>query len=431
MHPRHRRLHAGRHGTEEAATLLAAKPPSAAGEATVVGTARRRGVDAAVWANGYFGDVLELNDLIGGHASIGVVTAALALAEARGASGAALLEAVIRGIEVTARVYDAVYPSLKRFTEMGMVPVGIPSSIGAAAAAARLLELDERDRGRDGDRRRARRLVPGRGDLRRRRHRQAAAVRGAAGAAGVTAARYAQAGMTGPLYILESPVGYFSTVATAARLDISPWTDRWALASPRRKLHACCGYLHATLDAAAKLRERIGMSWEGGMLEVAIPAYTAEVVNKARLPVSATDARFHLQFCLALVMTGVDVVEPAHSIDFASWLALPEVREAMRRIRVVIDPALTHYHQCRVTCRNSAGHVVDAQALDAPRGSPADPLSEDEVVAKFLRLAGPVLPPGRAERFASRLDDLPEAASLDDWLSDLAVPNRNSITTPN
>src|SRR4029453_8611449 len=98
--------------------------------------------------------------------------------------------------------------------------------------------------------------------------------------AAITAARHALAGMTGPLRILESPVGYFSTVAADARLDTSAWGVRWALESPRRKLHACCGYLHATLDAAAKLRQRIGMAWEGGMLEVAIPAYPAEVVKK-------------------------------------------------------------------------------------------------------------------------------------------------------
>lgn len=86
--------------------------------------------------------VLEMNDLIGGHASIGIVTVALGLAEAGDATLGETLEAVVCGIEVTARVYGAVYPSLKRFSDSAMVPVGIPSSIGAAAAASRLSILD-------------------------------------------------------------------------------------------------------------------------------------------------------------------------------------------------------------------------------------------------------------------------------------------------
>ncbi len=128
--------------TEEAQLVLACEPESGDQIATVFGTAHRRGLRAAMRINGYLGDVLELNDLIGGHASIGNVSAALALGESQGSSGALLLEAVVRGIEVTTRVYESVYPSLRRYTDAGLVPVGIPASFGSAAAAAHLLTLD-------------------------------------------------------------------------------------------------------------------------------------------------------------------------------------------------------------------------------------------------------------------------------------------------
>ncbi len=389
---------------------------------TVPGTAERRGVGAAIRINGYLGDVLELNDLIGGHASIGNVTAALALAESRGASGAALLEAVVRGIEVTTRVYGAVYPSLRRFTEMGLVPVGIPSSIGSAAAAARLLDLDDAQTA------------------------HAMAIAGAMagwcpaevifgdggtmkpllfgaqpGETGVTAALYAQRGMTGPLRLLESKLGYFATAADAPKLDLAPWTDQWALGQPRRKLHACCGYLHSAVDAMGKLRQRLDAGQQArGRFDVHIPGYTADTVSKSRPPISPNDARFHLQYCLALALCGADVIRPEHSIEVEAGLARPEVVDAMARIQVVVDPALTHYHQCKVVVRDG-GTVRDQESLSAPRGSPSEPLTDAQVVEKFVRLAGPVIRPAVLDDFANRASSLASVGSVADWLRALSL----------
>jgi len=407
--------------TEEASLVLACEPPDdAPAQATILGTAQRRGLRGAIRVNGYLGDVLELNDLIGGHASIGNVCASLALAEAENASGAALIEAVVRGIEVTSRIYDAVYPSLKRFTGMGLVPVGIPSSIGAAAAAARLLELDAEQT------------------------RHAMAIAGALagwcpaevifgdggtmkpllfgaqpGDTGVTAAMYARRGMTGPPALLDSKLGYFATAAVSARLDTGAWTDTWALARPRRKLHACCGYLHSAVDAAGLLRERLGGDLHRGIVEVHVPAYTADAVSKSRPPHSPNDARFHLQYCVALVLCGADVIAPEHSIEFAAHLARPDIAAAMERVRVVVDTSLSHYHQCRIVVKNGEA-ILGEQQLDAPRGSPTKPLRDEDVVHKFLRLAEAVLRPGRSGRFLDGLATLHTLGSVRAWIAELA-----------
>lgn len=129
--------------TEEAQLILGCEPSTSRDTLPIFGTSQCRGLHEAMRINAYLGDVLELNDLFGGHASIGIVPAALSLGQHLGASGTKVLEAVVRGIETTCRVYDSVYPSLRRYTEMGMVPVGFPSTIGAAVSAAHLLDLDE------------------------------------------------------------------------------------------------------------------------------------------------------------------------------------------------------------------------------------------------------------------------------------------------
>lgn len=404
--------------TEEAALMLACEPDGPGAEGiTVVGTSHRRPLQAAIRINGYLGDVLELNDLIGGHASIGNVTAALALAQHTGASGTRTLEAVVRGIEVTARVYGAVYPSLKRYTDAGLVPVGMPSTIGVAATAAHLLDLDEE------------------------RTLHAMAIAGALAGwcpaevifgnggsvkpmlfgaqpadAGVTAAFYARAGMTGPTALLDSAVGYFATASTEGRFDPDAWSGRWALSQPRRKLHACCGYLHAPVDAIGRLCGAHGAGLQDAQVEVRVAPYVADVVSKDRLPTSPNDARFHLQYCLALALCGADVILPEHSIGLRGQLERADLRAAMGRIRVVPAPELTHYHQCEVRVIDPTGHTF-TQSLDTPRGSPQQPLSDDDIQAKFLLLAEPVLGGERSRQFARGALAVEEMADVGEWLS--------------
>jgi 2-methylcitrate dehydratase PrpD len=396
--------------TEEARLMLRCE--AAAGDCTIAGTGERRDLTAAIRVNGYFGDVLELNDLIGGHASIGNVAAALALGESRRVSGARLLEAVIRGIEVTARIYDAVYPSLKRYTEAGLVPVGLPSSIGAAAAAAHLLDLD----------------AP--------RTAHAMAIAGALagwcpaeaifgdggtmkpllfgaqpGAAGVTGALHASQGMTGPLALLESPVGYFATVAREPRMP----APRWALQQPRRKLHACCGYLHAAVDGVGRLRQRLDAPLAGARIEVRVAPYVADVVSKLHVPTSPNDARFHLQYCLALAVGGEDVILPEHSIELEAQLRRPGLRSVMERIDVVRDAAITHYHQCVIACGDAVETVL------APRGAPDEPLGDEAVISKFLMLAQPVLGAQDAQRFCDQTLALAQVSDVPQWVDVLTA----------
>ncbi|MEJ7930490.1 MmgE/PrpD family protein [Ramlibacter sp. AN1015] len=403
--------------TEEAQLAMACEPASGDEDATVLGTPHRRAPRAAMRINGYLGDVLELNDLIGGHASIGNVAAALALGESLGSSGARVLEAVVRGIEVTSRVYDAVYPTLRRYTEAGLVPVGIPSTIGASAAAAHLLALNEEQ---------TLHAMAIAGSL--AGWCPAEVIFGKGGTVkpmlfgaqpadvGVTAAQYARAGMTGPADLLDSKIGYFATASTGGRFDARPWEGRWALAQPRRKLHACCGYLHAAADALGKLRQRVGAAVESAHIEVRVPPYVADVVSKDRLPDSPNDARFHLQYCLAQIACGADVILPEHSIALTDQLQRPGIVAAMSRVAVVQDSALSHYHHCRVEVIDAAGQST-VQALSAPRGSPQEPLADEDVVQKFHALAGPVLGSERAGRFADHALRLEGVDDMRAWIA--------------
>lgn len=393
-----------------------AAPAKADDQASVFVHGSKMPIAAAVIANGYAGDILELNDLIGGHASIGCVTAALATAEAVGASGRQLIEAVVRAIELTSAVYSAVYPSLKPYSEVGLTPVGLPSSVGAAAAVAHLRGLDDEQ---------TRHALAISGALAgwcpaEVIFRQGGTVKpmlfGAQPAAtAVAAVQYASLGMTGPLRLFDGDLGYFSTVSTSGRQNVREVSEGWALLAPRRKLHACCGYIHSAVDALVALRR----DWQGDLagcdIEVRLPAYVHEAVAKSEAPRTANEARFDIRYCLALAACGFDVILPGHSLDHREYLNRPDVRAVMPNIVAVADPALHHYERCHVSIRHR--HTDRAQAMyqDAPRGAPSNPLSPSDLLEKFVALVSWCISPDSALAYAKRvlaLEDEPDS----DWL---------------
>jgi len=399
--------------TPEAAMVLAAEG-NATGEGTarVLGSAAALRPEAAARVHGYWGDIFELNDLIGGHASIGNVAAALALAEPCAASGAELLRAVIAGIEITTRIYATVYPQLKPYTEVGMVTPGLVSAFGAAAVAGVLQHLSQpalQD------------ALATAGTL--ATWCPAEVIFGDGGTAkpllfgawpaaiGLRAAGYARHGMTGPGRLLESPMGFFATLCR----DHDPRTitddARWHLAEPRRKLHACCGYNHSAIDAVAALRREVGAeALLRGRLRIGIPGYVLPAVSKTRLPQTPNEARFHAEFCIALAACGAEVILPEHSLGFRDQVARPEVRQMLDAIEIVAAPGLTHYHQCLLDFETPGAPPRRIRA-DAPKGSPQNPMSDAEVIGKFQRLS------------AQRLSSAASAAYAEKFLTLEAMPD--------
>lgn len=400
--------------TADAALLLGAeRSDGSSGRSTLIGTSVSAPAREAARCNGYFGDIFELNDLTGGHASIGNVAAALALAEEAGAAGPDLLVALIAGIEVTTRIYNALYPTLKAYDECGMVPVGLPSSVGAATVAARLLGLDA------GQTRAALAIAAGLAGwcpaeviFGGQSTLKPMLFGGWPASVGLLAAQYASAGMTGPAGILDSPIGYFAAVSRAPDLTAID-APAWALAHPRRKLHACCGYIHSALDAVLRLREREPEALDTARaIEVKMPPYVMPAVAKLQPPESPNEARFHVRYCVALAASGHGVILPAHSENFADYLARPEVLAAYKKIAMEGEPSLTHYHHAVVRLERADGGEI-AESNAAPKGSPGNPMSDDEVIEKFLRLASPVLGASAAQAVRLAVEDIEKREDLE------------------
>lgn len=366
-------------------------------EARVIGRAMRLSAAGAARVNGYNGDILELNDLIGGHASIGAVSAALALAESERLGGRAFLRALIAGIETTARVnlaYRESHGGLdnKPFTEVGISSEGIPSTIGVSALTSVALELDEGETfnalgiagtlagwcpvevlfGEGGT------VKP--------------MMFGAWPATvGMMAGRYASAGMTGPTRLLESSVGLYATLAKGFDPDILRGSLGWQLAKPRRKWHACCGFIHAGMDGVVQLRRQFGPEiFDGATIEVGVVPPVVEVLSNPAPPASETEARFSGGFCLGLAVAGVDRIDVHHAAGFATYLTDPLVSRTLPTVRYVPNDALPHFSHSQIRVVGPEG--VRAETLIAGyKGSASQPLTHAEVEQKFLSLAGNLL----------------------------------------
>ena len=110
--------------------------------ATVVGTGRRTGAVWAALCNGTAAHALDFDDTnfaLMGHPSAPVLAAALAAGELALADGRAVLHAFLLGFEVETTLAEVINPA---HYEHGWHATCTLGTLGAAAAAARLLGLD-------------------------------------------------------------------------------------------------------------------------------------------------------------------------------------------------------------------------------------------------------------------------------------------------
>jgi hypothetical protein len=135
-------------GAQEPVTHMLAEEAREQGgfpQATVVGHGFAASSRQAALINGAASHALDFDDVnmsFTGHPSVVLVPALLALAEARGASGAAFMTAFVAGYETLCRIGASVSPG---HYALGFHSTGTIGTFGAAAACAHLLQLDAED----------------------------------------------------------------------------------------------------------------------------------------------------------------------------------------------------------------------------------------------------------------------------------------------
>ncbi len=361
------------------------------GSSHIIGDGRALASPWAALVNGTAAHVLDYDDTFGplsGHATAVLVPALLALGEEIAADGPALLDALVVGLEVLAAVGRGVNP---KHYALGWHATSTIGAIGAAGACARLMGLDARA-AQDA----LSLSVSMAAGTRMQLGVPAKSVHaGLAAKAGILAATLAAEGVGGAAEALEgrwrfaemfagrpAPDHAMAPPATGAPLAIE--ADGLAF-----KAYPTCAATHLSLDALLALRPHFAPE-EVTAIETELPLVLSRNLMHPD-PRTGMEARFSMEYCLAAA-TAQGALGPA---DFeGAALVRPDVRALMPLIAMqgLPEPDSAPPPATTVRVRLADGRVL-TETRTIRRGSPGNPMSETEQVAKFRDCAARLLPP--------------------------------------
>ena len=363
-----------------------------AGEATVVGTQARLAAPWAALANGTAAHALDYDDVLeigNAHVSAVLVPALLALGEERRASGEECLDAFIVGVEILARLGEAMNMTHYFLGWHTTLTLGTTS---AAAAAARLLKLDAA---------RASSAISIAASMASGLKWQFGTMAkpihaGLAAKNGIVAAVMAEAGVTAAEDIYEGERGFVALYAGTpiSRLDAA----MKRLGAPTaieqhglwQKIYPCCASAHRPLDALLSLRAETNVSPSVVESVDALVSQVAAQNLPYPTPQDAMQARFSMHYLLASALVdgklSLDAFEP-------SALKRSQILELLPKITMNVDPgqpgnestnSITHCAE--VTLYLSDGSSV-SRAVTYPKGHPEQAMDENELSDKFMACA--------------------------------------------
>ncbi|MEU4317831.1 MmgE/PrpD family protein [Nocardia fluminea] len=380
-------------------------------QATRLGRAGRvPAISAALW-NGTLAHALDFDDtqlpsVL--HPSASVVPAALAAAEAAGSSGAALLDAVAVGIEVTARLglagYDAALGN-SIFFERGLHATAICGAVGGAVAAAMLAGLDTTGIVHTIG------IAASMGSGLLEANRTGGTVKrvhcGWAAHGAVTAATLAKHGLTGPPTVIEGRFGLLQAFCgdhADPAVICAGLGEQWELLGVFFKPYPCNHFTHAGIDAALRLRGRGITADRIDRLILGAPTPALRTIGEPasakQRPESGYHAAFSGPYTVAAALLGGGGLGVFHD-DFTDSAARDPHRLALAaKVTCVADPhcdsIFPHQFPAVLTAQLSDGTTV-TERVDVNRGGPGNPLTAAELVTKFELNTAQVLRPAQAD----------------------------------
>jgi len=347
------------------------------------------------------------------HPPVHLVPAALAAAEARGASGAEFLTALVVGYDIGARI------GLASRLRAEIHPHGTYHNISAASAAARLEGAD---------------VIRMKNTIALAVHLQITpsfenafqgrTVRnvyaGVGSMAGMLAAQLAKANFSPEHDALGSIYGGI----------ISPWLDperaverlgrQYEITQGFIKPFAACRFAHPAVEAAEKLIKKHPVDPDDiDAVEVMTFDWAASLDDQK--PQTDLGAKFSVPWAVAAML----VRGSAGADEFRSVALRDErIRAVAVRIRVKEDPrhsaATPQKRPARVTLKTRHGEVYTAE-VERSGGGPDAPLSKEMVLNKFRSLAEPVIGHEQSEAVIDKVGIIGDIADIRD-VTRLLIP---------
>ncbi len=353
-------------------------------EATIVIDGTKVPTPWAAMANSMLMHALDFDDTLDEsalHAHVSVLPSAMAAAEAVGnVTGKNLINAVALGVDVVCRL------GLSTNRPLSWIRTATCGTFGATVAAAKIMGLDKSALSNamgicysqvSGN---AQCLIDG-GLVKRIQPAFSAK-------SGVLSALMAQNGITGAKDFLEGPYGFFNLYESGdykQEILVEDLGKVYGGTKLSIKPYPSCRMTHASIDAALAIRRKLHIE-PSHVKEVSVHVskMAQEMVGKPFIirENPQVDAQFSIPYTVATALLNGDVFLN----DFEEQaIRKAQATELAKKIKVFVNP---HLHERDMSNANLLLKYKGAEyskKIDTMKGSPANPMTLSECVAKFKK----------------------------------------------
>ncbi len=344
----------------------------------------------AALINATAGHALDYDDVgLAGHPSVVLVPTLLALHDAYGVSGFALVQAYAKGYAVWAELQGRMKVHLHG---RGWHPTAVFGTVAAAAATASVRQLPAAEAAHAigiaasfaaG-------LIANFGSMTK------AFQVGRAARSGIEAAELAALGVDASPDALDGPTGLLAALGGPGNADLDGAVTKDFAATvlrqrPGIKKYPVCYAAHRVVDGVLDLARMHGFRHgDVACVDATISPTTASVLRH-HAPATLAEARFSLEYVVATSIVRGALGPPEVSDQS---LADPDVRHLMQRVnthtidtRCTLEPSFAYEDRVTITLAN--GTVLDSGPIRFARGHAQLPLDEAAISAKLFACAGP------------------------------------------
>lgn len=369
-------------------------------EATVIGEKFKAPVADAILINGIKGHTLDMDDgnRFGNvHPGVVVIPAALAQAEQLDVKGMDLLSAITVGYETLVYIAKSINPShLKK----GFHTTANVGAFGAAAACCHMMGLNKEQvqnamsiAGLN-----AGGLLEVLASGQMMKPYQTAR----ASQAGFMSAYLAENGVEGPERIFEGQNGFFKayTENEVGQKNFMDLGEKFEILNTYFKRYSACRHIHPALDAVAEILKRHTLIPETiKAVDVRTYSIAYKLTGHRTFDDSAAAAKFSMPISIALLLSDKDFNKSSYSKE---RIINPLVQSIADKVTIQFDSkydALYPQERGADVCIKTAEKSY-RQIISVPKGEPENPISDDDLVNKFLQNASARVPLEKAQEIS-------------------------------
>jgi 2-methylcitrate dehydratase PrpD len=393
----------------------------AAGESAVVGRPERLPAHYAALLNATFAHSMDFDDTHRDaviHIGTPLFATLLALADEHEVSGRDFLTAAVIGYDVTGKVGKAHGGSMHA---RGFHPTATTGIFGCSAAGARLLGYSAQQTanamGLNVSQSAGSTQFLENGSWNKRFHTGLAAHNAVMS---LVMARHDYLGATSPI---EGSRGYFALYAgdgADASRALDGLGSDFEVMNTAVKPYPCCRYSHATIDAVADIVRAESLASpdiDGIDIALGVTGYSmvADPPEMKRVPSNVVEGQFSVYFAAAATAG-----KGGYAWDAYDRLDDTEVKRLMQRTNVTLQERFGSGMESIVSLRTADGRTIE-RTVPYPKGEPENPMTWDEMQAKFTEWSEPVIGPDRAAQVIESVASLESLSSMSELTANLGA----------